>query len=243
LRPDDTEANSADCEQHNWDLAAGPSGRPAHSGTVEKGGFDESTLAPVRNLFLQQLVALSRGQLRQSVVDDLVSRANVGVVPTKDSEETMVWQERVTPGRFDGRTVIVSGAASGHRMGHRFPSGVKAGEGGRVIAVDISTNRLYDLVASLSNIDIVTVAGDITQQADINRIVGTAGSRIDGLANVAGVNDDFSPAHETSDAIWDRVLGINLTGAFKLARAVIPAMLAAGRGAIVNVTSEAGVAW
>jgi NAD(P)-dependent dehydrogenase (short-subunit alcohol dehydrogenase family) len=153
----------------------------------------------------------------------------------------MVWQERVTPGRFDGRTVIVSGAASGHRMGHRFPSGVKAGEGGRVIAVDISTNRLYDLVASLSNIDIVTVAGDITQQADINRIVGTAGSRIDGLANVAGVNDDFSPAHETSDAIWDRVLGINLTGAFKLARAVIPAMLAAGRGAIVNVTSEAGL--
>src|SRR4030095_6715519 len=54
-------------------------------------------------------------------------------------------------------------------------------------------------------------------------------------------NDDFSPAHETSDAIWDRVLGINLTGAFKLARAVIPAMLAAGRGAIVNVTSEAGL--
>jgi hypothetical protein len=44
----------------------------------------------------------------------------------------------------------------------------------------------------------VTVAGDITQQADIDRIVGTAGSRIDGLANVAGVNDDFSPAHETS---------------------------------------------
>ncbi|HMI35415.1 MAG TPA: hypothetical protein VK499_15050 [Propionibacteriaceae bacterium] len=38
------------------------------------------------------------------------------------------------------------------------------------------------------------VAGDITQQADIDRIVGAAGSRMDGLANVAGVNDDFSPA-------------------------------------------------
>ena len=96
-------------------------------------------------------------------------------------------------------------------------------------------------MTSLSDTDVMTVAGDVTQQADIDRIVGAAGSRIEGLANVAGVNDDFSPAHETSDAIWDRVLGINLTGAFKLARAVIPAMLAAGRGAIVNVASEAGL--
>jgi NAD(P)-dependent dehydrogenase (short-subunit alcohol dehydrogenase family) len=89
--------------------------------------------------------------------------------------------------------------------------------------------------------EVATVAGDITQQADIDRIVSTAGSRIDGLANVAGVNDDFSPAHETSDAIWDRVLAINLTGSFKLTRAVLPTMLAAGRGAIVNVSSEAGL--
>lgn len=215
-----------------------PVGGPLIRELLEKGGFDESTLAPVRNLPLQQLVPLSRGQLRQSVVDDLVSRANVGVVPTQDSEESMVWQERVTPGRFDGQTVIVTGAASG--IGWATASRV-AREGGRVIAVDISTDRLDGLVTSLSNTDVMTVAGDVTQQADIDRIVGAADSRIDGLANVAGVNDDFSPAHETSDAIWDRVLGINLTGAFKLARAVIPAMLAAGRGAIVNVASEAGL--
>ena len=76
---------------------------------------------------------------------------------------------------------------------------------------------------------------------DIDRIVAEAGPRVDGLANVAGVNDDFSPAHETSDAVWDRVIGINLTGAFKLSRAVLPIMLAAGRGSIVNVASEAGL--
>ena len=185
-----------------------PEGGPLIRKLLEKGGFDESTLAPVRDLPLQQLVALSRGQLAQSVVDDLVSQANAGVVPTEDSEETMVWQERVTPGRFDGRTVIVTGAASG--IGRATASRITR-EGGRVIAVDISGDRLDDLLTSLSNTEVVTVAGDITQQADIDRIVGTAGSRIDGLANVAGVNDDFSPAHETSDAIWDRVLAINLT--------------------------------
>jgi NAD(P)-dependent dehydrogenase (short-subunit alcohol dehydrogenase family) len=215
-----------------------PEGGPLIRKLLEKGGFDESTLAPVRDLPLQQLVALSRGQLAQSVVDDLVSQANAGVVPTEDSEETTVWQERVTPGRFDGRTVIVTGAASG--IGRATTSRITR-EGGRVIAVDISGDRLDDLLTSLSNTDVVTVAGDITQQADIDRIVGTAGSRIDGLANVAGVNDDFSPAHETSDAIWDRVLAINLTGSFKLTRAVLPTMLAAGRGAIVNVSSEAGL--
>ena len=215
-----------------------PEGGPLIRKLLERGGFDESTLAPVRDLPLQQLVALSRGQLAQSVVDDLVSQANAGVVPTEDSEETTVWQERVTPGRFDGRTVIVTGAASG--IGRATASRITR-EGGRVIAVDISGDRLDDLLTSLSNTDVVTVAGDITQQADIDRIVGTAGSRIDGLANVAGVNDDFSPAHETSDAIWDRVLAINLTGSFKLTRAVLPTMLAAGRGAIVNVSSEAGL--
>ena len=83
--------------------------------------------------------------------------------------------------------------------------------------------------------------GDITDQDDIDRIVAAAESKIDALANVAGVNDDFSPVHETSDAMWDRVIGINLTGAFKLSRAVLPIMLAAGRGSIVNVASEAGL--
>ena len=56
-------------------------------------------------------------------------------------------QFRVTPGRFDGRTVIVTGAASG--IGRATASRVGL-EGGRVIAVDISTNRLDDLVTSLS---------------------------------------------------------------------------------------------
>jgi len=87
----------------------------------------------------------------------------------------------------------------------------------------------------------VTVGGDITATEGVERIVAAAGERIDGLANVAGINDDFSPTHETSDAVWERVLAINLTGSFKLMRAVLPAMLAAGRGAIVNVASEAGL--
>src|SRR5690606_28704399 len=93
----------------------------------------------------------------------------------------------------------------------------------------------------LPDADIVTVAGDLTQQEAIDRVVAAAGDRIDGLANVAGINDDFSPAGETPDAVWDRVIAINLTAPFKLMRAVLPVMEAAGRGAILNVSSEAGL--
>jgi NAD(P)-dependent dehydrogenase (short-subunit alcohol dehydrogenase family) len=204
---------------------------------LAQGGFDESTLAPVRDLPLQQLVAMSQGQLSQAVVDELVLRANGGVAP-EDAEEDVGWQERITPGRFTRKTVIVTGAASG--IGRATASRI-AREGGRVIAVDISGDRLNDFVASLPAVDVMAVAGDITKQADIDRIVAATESLVDALANVAGVNDDFSPVHETSDAMWDRVIGINLTGSFKLMRDVLPAMLETGRGAIVNVASEAGL--
>lgn len=68
-----------------------------------------------------------------------------------------------------------------------------------------------------------------------------AGDRIDALANVAGINDDFSPAGETTDAVWDRVIATNLTAPFKLMRAVLPVMEKASRGSILNVSSEAGL--
>lgn len=204
---------------------------------LAQGGTNPDMLGPVLGLPLQQLVAMSQGAMPQSVVDGLVLAANDGVMPENDGESSG-WVEKVTGGRFSGQTVIVTGAASG--IGRATAARV-AREGGRVIAVDISTEKLTELASSLADADIVTVAGDITKQADIDAIVAAAGDRIDGLANVAGINDDFSPLHETSDQVWDRVIGINLTGGFKLSRAVIPVMLPAGKGSIVNISSEAGL--
>ncbi|MFP3467468.1 SDR family NAD(P)-dependent oxidoreductase [Leifsonia sp. SIMBA_070] len=212
-----------------------PTGAPLIQGLLAQSGVNEDMLAPVRGLPLQQLVALSQGQMPQSVVDDLVLQANDGVMP---EDVVTGWVEKVTPGRFEGRTVIVTGAASG--IGRATASRV-AREGGRVVAVDISAERLADLASSVPEGSVVTVVGDITRQEDIDSIVAAADGRIDALANVAGVNDDFSPAHETSDAVWDRTISINLTGGFKLTRAVLPVMLEAGAGSIVNVASEAGL--
>jgi hypothetical protein len=106
LRPDDNEPTPLTASGTIGTWLQDPKGGPLIRELLDKGGFDESTLAPVRGLPLQQLVALSRGQLPQSVVDDLVSRANLGVEQAEDFEESMTWQERVTAGRFDGRIVI-----------------------------------------------------------------------------------------------------------------------------------------
>lgn len=240
-----------------------PIGGPLMRQLLAQSGVDEKVLTPVKLLPLQNLVSMSQGKMPQSLVDELVEKANSGdpsvvagldaarVAPAEtpaaaspqdaedaDDFEPEPWEEAVTPERFVGKTVIVTGAASG--IGRATASRV-AREGGRVIAVDISAERLDEFAASLPDAEIVTVAGDITQQASIDAIVAASGERIDALANVAGINDDFSPLHETDDAMWDRVLGVNLTGVFKLTRAVVPSMLAAHAGSIVNIASEAGL--
>lgn len=218
-----------------------PEGGALVRGLLAASGASEDTLAPIKGLPLQQLVALSQGKLPQSVIDGLVLQVNGGVMPSEAdvaASDASTWQERITAGRFDGRTVIVTGAASG--IGRATASRIVR-EGGRVIAVDISAEKLEEFAASAPEGRVVAVSADVTKQADLDRVIAAAGERIDGLANVAGVNDDFSPLAETSDEIWDRVIGINLTGVFKLTRAALPSMLEAGRGSIVNVASEAGI--
>jgi len=141
--------------------------------------------------------------------------------------------------RFENQTVVVTGAGSG--IG-RATAVRLLDEGARVIAVDLVPDRLDELVASTSsNGRLVTIAGDLLDPGTSERILAETDGRLDGLANVAGIMDGFLPAAEVDDATWDRVMGVNVTAVMRLTRAVLPLMLAAGSGAIVNVASEAGL--
>jgi len=227
-----------------------PVGGPILRDLLAQGGQTESALAPVKLFSLERVASMSGGRMPQEMIDDMVRRANdpnaLAAAPATDDEDdedepaappmAAPWVERITPGRFDGKTVIVTGAGSG--IGRAVAARVAA-EGGKVVAVDISQERLDAAVAEMPGA--IAVAGDITSEEAIAKIVAAASGRIDGLANVAGIMDDMTPLHEVSDAVWSRVMAVNVEGTFRLTRAVLPLMLEAGSGSIVNVASEAGL--
>jgi NAD(P)-dependent dehydrogenase (short-subunit alcohol dehydrogenase family) len=140
--------------------------------------------------------------------------------------------------RFAGRTAIVTGAGSG--IG-RATAVRLAREGARVVATDVSSSRLDALVAELPELDLVTVACDIAAAETADRLVAAAAGTVDALANVAGIMDAFLPPAEVDDETWFRVFDVNLNAVMRLTRAVLPLMIEAGHGAIVNVSSEASL--
>jgi NAD(P)-dependent dehydrogenase (short-subunit alcohol dehydrogenase family) len=242
---------SGDSSIHEW--LTHPIGGPILRTMLQQGGQDEKVLRPVSRFALRRLVAMSGGRFTQDMLDDMVRRANAGQVPTGalapstapaealsavSAVDLSEWQEAITSKRFTGKTVIVTGAGSG--IGRATASRV-AREGGRVIAVDISQERLETFKASLPEADITLVTADITDDDGVRTTVAAAGDTIDALANVAGIMDNMTPLHEMSDAVWNRVMGVNLLAMMKLSRAVLPKMLARNKGAIVNVGSEASL--
>ncbi|MGI9824667.1 SDR family NAD(P)-dependent oxidoreductase [Agromyces sp. Marseille-Q5079] len=140
------------------------------------------------------------------------------------------------PGRFSGRTAIITGAGSG--IG-RAVTLILAREGATVVASDIAADRLGDLAAELPGHDLRVVVGDVTREDTVHELVDAASGRIDVLANVAGVMDGVLPADEVDDATWQRVFDINVTAVLRTTRAVVPLMRARGAGVIVNIASEA----
>lgn len=132
------------------------------------------------------------------------------------------------------RTVIVTGAAGG--VGSSAVAQF-LDLGDRVIAVDRNEEALERLAAKF---DVTTVAADVSNPADVARVVRTADD-VDVMVNNAGVIDRLGRAHEADLDEWNRLLAINLTGPFLFCHEVLPRMLERGGGVIVNVASITGL--
>jgi meso-butanediol dehydrogenase/(S,S)-butanediol dehydrogenase/diacetyl reductase len=143
--------------------------------------------------------------------------------------------------RFEGRTILITGAASG--IG-RATALRLAREGARVFACDVEASRLAETVAAIEAEGSAAAAHplDVSDPAACREAVAAAVARfgkLDVLCNVAGVMS-WGHATEIAAAEWDRVVAVNLSGVFFLCQAAIPHLLAT-RGVIVNMASAAGV--
>ncbi len=147
-------------------------------------------------------------------------------------------------GRFTGRVALVTGAASG--IG-RATARRLGGEGAAVAVVDRNGDGAEETAAGLRSAGsraaaYVADVGSSGEVAALAQAVEAELGPVDVLCNVAGIGDTagLDGIAGIEDARWHAVLAVNLSGPFYLCRALIPGMVARGRGAIVNVSSLAG---
>jgi NAD(P)-dependent dehydrogenase (short-subunit alcohol dehydrogenase family) len=146
-------------------------------------------------------------------------------------------------GRFDGRVAFVSGAsgAIGRATALAF-----AHEGAGVAVADVAddgnreTARLIEEAGGRA----LAVACDVTRSEDIKAALDATVEelgRLDIAFNNAGIEQTVKPAAEIGEDEWDRLVAVNLRGAFVAMKYEIALMLRGNGGAIVNTSSGAGV--
>jgi NAD(P)-dependent dehydrogenase (short-subunit alcohol dehydrogenase family) len=146
--------------------------------------------------------------------------------------------------RLAGKVAIVTGAGSqGEGVGTgKAISILFAREGARVALVDVQPERAEKTLATIQaeGGEAFVTAADVSRSEDCERVVAETADRwgrLDVLVNNVGIVPPAARVHELDEAIWDRVLAVNLTGAMLMCKHALPRMIASGGGAIVNISS------
>ena len=142
-------------------------------------------------------------------------------------------------GRFEGRVVVVTGAARGQGAAE---ARLFAAEGARVVLADVLDDEGEAVAAAIGDRALFTHL-DVTDEGQWGATVERAEQRfgpVSVLVNNAGVLH-FQAIHKIEVDDFDRVMRINVRGVFLGMKAVTPSMTRAGGGAIVNISSSAGL--
>ncbi|MBN1640402.1 MAG: SDR family oxidoreductase [Anaerolineae bacterium] len=142
---------------------------------------------------------------------------------------------------LEGQVIVVTGASQG--IGRSIAQAC-ARAGAQVVGAARSAARLQALADEIRSTggDAIAAPTDVTDEAQVARLVAATldrYGRVTGLVNSAGVSP-LSPIDETSLAVWQHTLDVNVTGTFLCCRAVWRPMADAGGGSILNISSGAG---
>jgi len=142
--------------------------------------------------------------------------------------------------RLEGKVALITGAASGMGL---VAASLFASEGARVVLADVTEEAGQAVAEEIAATGgrAAFVRADVSQAADAESMVRVAMDTF-GSLNVLYNNAGIFPADDesvtsTDEAVWDRVMAVNLRGVFLGCKFGIPAMLSSGGGSIVNVAS------
>jgi NAD(P)-dependent dehydrogenase (short-subunit alcohol dehydrogenase family) len=145
-------------------------------------------------------------------------------------------------GRVDGKVVLVTGAASGIGRATAIELAI---EGARLVLCDVdAAGEDTARAARALGAEAAFVTADVARQADVDALVEHAVARhgrLDCAVNNAGIEGALRETAEYPEETFVRVIEVNLIGVWRCLRAEIPAMRRAGGGAIVNLSSAAGL--
>jgi 2-dehydro-3-deoxy-L-rhamnonate dehydrogenase (NAD+) len=140
-----------------------------------------------------------------------------------------------------GRIAVITGGARG--IGFAAAQKMLA-SGATVVVWDIDAAALAEAAAALqANGRVHTAVVELTDAAAVKRTADALAEelgKIDILVNNAGITGGNAPTWELDPEVWRRVIEVNLVAPYLVCRAVVPHMMAAGYGRIVNVSSIAG---
>ncbi|WP_447978699.1 SDR family NAD(P)-dependent oxidoreductase [Candidatus Nitrospira bockiana] len=145
--------------------------------------------------------------------------------------------------RLVGKVALVTGATAG--IGEAIAR-LFAAEGAAVLITGRRKALLEEVASSIERAGgrALAVAGTVTDEAHVRSAVDQCVRRfgtLTTLVNNAAIGAFGRVLHEIDDATWHEVLDVNLTGVFRMTRASIPAMLRAGGGSIINISSVGGL--
>lgn len=145
--------------------------------------------------------------------------------------------------QFEGKVALVTGGSSGIGLATALAF---AREGAKVVIADLKENeerKVAELVRREGG-HAVFHECDVSQSHQVRNVIGMIMEnfgRLDFACNNAGIEGTQVPTAESDEALWSRILEVNLTGIYLCMKHEIPAMLKSGGGAIVNMASIAGL--